>query len=309
MEEWNWQVLSDIHLEFYDKHDKGKVHPSMFMDVGLAPNLALCGDIGYPTRPAYRAFLDWCSNNYKTVFVVAGNHEYYTSKLAEPKSEREIDTEIDSICKRFPNVFFLQKRAVQLPEGRVLGCTLWSYIAPQNRLEAERYMNDYTLIPDWSVDLQRRRHLDHVQWLTSEIDHSETHDEPTVILTHHLPSYALIHREYRTSHGNYNFASHLDHLIKPPLLGWFCGHTHKQMEYCHNGVHVLTNPIGYPNENNLRNIRNKWVMFTQPKRTRPFPPDLPKTPAMKPSQNGKQPSPPSGAGSTGRKPSEDIDFI
>lgn len=304
MEQWNWQVASDLHLEFYDKHDKGRITPEVFMKPRLAPNLALCGDIGQPTRPAYRAFIDWCAQNYEATYVVSGNHEYYTLATKEAKIEKEIDDVIRSVCARHSNVFFLQKDAIQTPKGRILGCTLWTYIAPQNRFAAQQTMNDYTMIPNWSVDYQRRRHAEHVSWLSDQIHQAEEYNEPTVVLTHHLPTFNLIHSEFKESTTNYNFASALDHLIRPPVTAWFCGHTHRQVELLQNGTYLLANPFGYPNENKTTDVRTKWVMCTVSPRLGPVPPLVPKPSPLLTTQND---------GALGGRPKsdspEDFDFV
>lgn len=292
MEEYRWQVASDIHLEFYDKHDRGRITPEVFLKPA-APNLALCGDIGYPTRPAYRAFLEWCSQHYELVVLTSGNHEYYTSQ----KSVNEIDMLIAEICARFPNVYFLQKGILQTPKARILGCTLWSYISPQNRYDAQASMNDYSKIPFWTVDSCRNVHADHVAWLEKEIKYSSEHNEPTIILTHHLPSYEFIHPVYKSSPGNYNFATNLEHLIRPPVEAWFCGHTHKPTYMVWNGVRCVVNPFGYPHENKTTDIRQCYVTMTLPVRTGATPPLRPKTPPIRKQQDDG-----------GSRP-EDCDFV
>jgi len=47
-----FQVLSDIHLEFPGVLDIIEETPPV-----LAPNLALLGDIGYPSRKEYQEFV------------------------------------------------------------------------------------------------------------------------------------------------------------------------------------------------------------------------------------------------------------
>ncbi len=64
------QYISDIHLEFFKVLPKQIVRP-------VADILCLAGDIGYPFSSLYRDFLKQVSRDFKKVFLIAGNHEYY----------------------------------------------------------------------------------------------------------------------------------------------------------------------------------------------------------------------------------------
>jgi hypothetical protein len=68
------QYVSDIHLEFHDKMNTGSLQPLLFVKP-VAPYLVLAGDIGVPDLKGYSVFLQWCSENWNAVFLVAGNHE------------------------------------------------------------------------------------------------------------------------------------------------------------------------------------------------------------------------------------------
>jgi hypothetical protein len=281
MEEYRWQLASDIHLEFYDKHDKGRITPEVFLKPS-APNLALCGDIGYPLRPAYGVFLDWCSRNYELVVLTSGNHEYYSMN----KTPNEIDKVIYDICARYPNVHYLQRGVLQTPKARILGCTLWSYVSPQNRAAAVESSNDYNMIMNWSVDTCRAKHSGDVAWLEKEIIYAAEQHEPTIVMTHHLPSYELINPIYKSSDNNCNYASHLDRLLKHPVEAWFSGHTHKSTDMALHGVRCIVNPFGYPHENKTADIRKKYVCLTLPERSSAIPALRPKTPPPIQSQDG-----------------------
>ena len=42
--------------------------------------LCLCEDIGYPHTKIYKWFITWCSEHFTKVFIITGNHEYYSTK-------------------------------------------------------------------------------------------------------------------------------------------------------------------------------------------------------------------------------------
>jgi len=51
------------------------------------------------------------------------------------------------LCESFPNVLFMQKRAIVVRDcWRIVGTTLWSYVPPENVKEVSNCLNDYYVI-------------------------------------------------------------------------------------------------------------------------------------------------------------------
>ncbi len=248
------QYISDIHLEFHDKQNKGAIQPEMFVKP-VAPYLALVGDIGIPELASYRTFLHWCSQRWKQVFLVAGNHEFYNVRCpfkTDMESKKEI---IQTICEGLANVHFLDCSSVYLPEEnlRILGCTFWSDIPDGIKEKAMLYMNDSKQILHQkdiplSPWLFSELHDREKQWLNQEIHKCELTNERCLVLTHYLPSYSLIHEKYQGHFLNACFASNSDDLFRPPVIGWICGHTHTGMKQQIHGIPCVLNPFGYPGE-------------------------------------------------------------
>ena len=82
------QYLSDVHLEFMSKPPKIKV---------MAEVLCLAGDIGYSFSGIYREFLIKMNADFKKVFIIAGNHEYYKSDKYGTHTMEIINSMIQSI--------------------------------------------------------------------------------------------------------------------------------------------------------------------------------------------------------------------
>lgn len=250
----NIQYVSDIHLEFHDKQNKGQIQPDMFVKPA-APYLALVGDIGIPELESYKVFLGWCSRHWKEVFLVAGNHEYYNHRCPV-KSDMQSKCElIRKICQGLPNVHFLNRESYYLPEFnlRILGCTLWSAIPDCLFEKAITYMNDSRQIlkekdVPFTPWLFSELHEKETQWLNQEIHKCELTNEKCLVLTHYLPSFALIHDKYKGNPMNACFASDCDDLFRPPVVGWICGHTHTGMKVYIHGIPCVINPVGYPSE-------------------------------------------------------------
>ena len=242
----NIQYISDLHLEFYD----GEIDPEQFV-TPVAPYLVLAGDIGIPERKNYSAFLRWCSDHWKHVFVVAGNHEYYSKTVDMPTKLQRMR----EICGALPTVSFLDCDTVLLPEHnlRILGCTLWSFIPDNVKEKAVQYMNDTNhmyksptehFTPwDMTEAFAKQR-----VWLSSEIDKCAAAKERCLVVTHYLPLYSLIAEQYKGHLLNACFASDCEDLLRPPVCGWICGHTHTGMAVTIQGIPCCINPYGYPRE-------------------------------------------------------------
>eukprot|EP01126_Amoeba_proteus_P023943 TRINITY_DN2405_c0_g4_i3.p1 TRINITY_DN2405_c0_g4~~TRINITY_DN2405_c0_g4_i3.p1 ORF type:complete len:387 (+),score=72.24 TRINITY_DN2405_c0_g4_i3:290-1450(+) len=131
------QIVSDVHTEFV--RDLTDIHEMMNMKP-VAPYLALLGDVGIYTSVTYEPFLAHCSKNFEHVFVLAGNHEYYGTEVHGAKQKYV------EICSRFPNVEWMDRKAVVVNGVKIIGCTLWSYVQEKNRLAVKQGLNDYNRI-------------------------------------------------------------------------------------------------------------------------------------------------------------------
>ncbi len=259
------QYASDLHLEI-----RGGPFQSILTPV--APVLALAGDIGRPDLPEYRNFLTYCSNNWEQVFVVAGNHEFYNSHVASkwvPGSAHTVGRQLE-LCKRiasgFPNVTFMNQNRVEYKGVSFLGCTLWTDLSDAgDAMIAARGMNDYRLITadgerPVTPALTTEWHQADREWLAHEISSSADVGLPTVVITHHLPTYRMVASRWAEHPLTVAFASRCDSLMRPPVRAWIAGHTHTGITY-RNSANVMgcVNPRGYPGEQGTGYCREMYV--------------------------------------------------
>lgn len=217
------QFMSDLHLEM---PHLPKPHVER-----LAPNLALLGDIGYPSRDTYRNFLRQMSAQFERVFLVPGNHEYYKTTMEKAQEDMQ------DICRELPNVVLLNPGLVRIPEYnlRILGATLWSNVPTLAKCSVETYLNDYFLIHKNNGDLltvedTNRMHAEQLAWLTTELYKAKDAGEKALVLTHHAPLIeGTSHPRYQGKLTNCAFATDLNGLF-PYVHTWLHGHTH----YNHN---------------------------------------------------------------------------
>jgi predicted phosphodiesterase len=240
------QIASDLHVEFFqDLDEKIIIEPS-------APYLALVGDIGIPSKCTYRRLLERESPKFKHIFVVAGNHEYYQGEY------NEVQDLLKKTCSKFPNVTFLQKGSVWLPECgvRILGTTLWSHVPPEYSNDVSKALNDYNYIRLLEPGAHKARkitvsdvnswHADELAWLQEEIQKAKDAGEKVVVLTHHAPSVnGTSHPRHKGSTINSAFSTDLEYLMGEHVKSWVFGHTHYSSDQKIRGTQVVSNQLGY----------------------------------------------------------------
>jgi predicted phosphodiesterase len=243
-----FQYLSDLHLESYTSIIFSKlVRPA-------APILCLAGDIGNPKLPLYSRFLEYCQDKWEHIFIVAGNHEIHNNG-------EEVDTiderlaRCEEVCQQWKNVHFLEKKGVYLNDHNimVLGTTLWTNIPAPFAKEIEATSHDYRKIRRSSDRALIRAtdvsswHLESQRWLATKIYEAEESCKHVVVISHHMPSWSLIHPKYSyQTQLNYAYAGNCDYLMQHPVRAWIYGHTHDQkINIMPGGTLAAVNAYGY----------------------------------------------------------------
>lgn len=258
------QYISDIHLEHYitSKLNYPRIQST-------APYLALCGDIGYPLQNNYKEFLTYCSNLYKHIFLIAGNHEYYQLKYP-PLNMIEIEGVIKSNVYNLPNIHYLQNRAVildtenntvrEFDKGRyqrkdnnyiIMGTTLWSHIPFEKENIVTKYVNDYKNIYNLDINVNpsdiNNLHKKACNWLKDNL-FGLTKDDKTIILTHHLPTHKLVSSKYKDNELNCCYATEVN-IYNPSIKAWIAGHNHSSIKLQDGNTVYAINCMGYIKEN------------------------------------------------------------
>ena len=240
-------AISDIHIEL--------LNDKMFNDVleTLKTNIPkdidcvmLSGDIGKPDDRLRLLFRELKKIN-DTIFYIPGNHEYYNEDISyTDKTLCCLDKILDSICDE-ENIIFLQKKCFNYKDLNIIGCTLWSNI----------HIKDYYSLNDSRMVFNDHKHYlniynDHVNWLKNELVKS---DKPCIVMTHHLPSYNMVHKRFKFDNHT-GFYSCLDDIIKEPIKLWIAGHTHEYINVKINNVQCVADPYGYYKE--VRRTKVNW---------------------------------------------------
>jgi hypothetical protein len=238
------RLASDLHNEFGWSDYESMIPP---MPEDLNTILAVPGDIDVGVQAADEFLPEMCSR-FDHVLYVLGNHEFYHNELTE------VAGEIKSEMSDFPNFTLLDDETTVLRGVRFIGSTLWTNVARRNptaMVYVAQGMMDYECI---KLNGSRLRVTDTIERHEEAMEFIESVLEvpfsgPTVVLTHHLPSFRSVHPMFRSGHAqalNPGFYSDLDHVLKfYDIDYWLHGHTHQTSEYEVGGTKVRMNPRGY----------------------------------------------------------------
>lgn len=229
------QYISDLHV---DTRDKGFI--PRFKK--LSDDIIVCGDVGNVSHENYALFFQYVSNNYNKVMFVPGNHDFDCGGLMIPEKYYKYTQEIKAICKRYPNVHYLDNDVYHYNDNYIiLGSTLWS-----------NPMIEWDRIKDGKYDIETyQNHISNhflcVEWIKHELHNNR--DKKVIIATHFVPSIKLIEEKYlkfgqkRTSW----FYTDLEYIFKEynNIHAWVCGHTHSQIQTSINNIHCGVNAFGH----------------------------------------------------------------
>lgn len=255
-----FQIMSDIHQEFSKA-------PLIQKENVIGEVLLLAGDItNGPAR------IDYLKDLEIPIFYVVGNHEYYHASW-----ERALDyyrSYFDMIGAK--HIKILEREIVIHNGVRIIGTTLWTdFRAPMKRYipagaEGEEFfwedqafncrqgMADFSVIQGLTIEKALDEHNKCLGYIKQVL--STKHDGPTIVMTHHAPSFKSSHPRYDTSYIKAGFCSSLDYVIEeyqPDL--WIHGHTHESFDYTIGRTRVVCNPYGYGVENK-HNFKDKLIV-------------------------------------------------
>lgn len=256
------QIASDLHLEFQKnaiQRWRDIVEPS-------APNLALVGDIcELSNKYLWCGFMERLVPHWKHIFIINGNHEYYVSDRNNPNHcvsslQNKQKDWVESYG--WTNVHILENDVYELDGILILGCTMWSRIPCWAENIITDKLNDYSkiIIEDdgkvrpISVSDTNKWHDKSVRWLYNTIKDS---DKWCVVLTHYAPLMTGTSDPiYEGRKLNHAFSTDLSGLINLPVKLWIFGHTHFTTDFVHHDCRIVSNPLGYDNNNdNIYNCR------------------------------------------------------
>lgn len=213
-----FQIISDTHFERKKQFTR---HPIK------AKHLVLAGDIGNPLKNTYNDYIQFCSDNYETVILIAGNHEYWYNTI------ENTNYMINNITSKYKNVYFLNNNKLNLNINnkyiKIYGGTMWTSIDKSKFNEL--MSSDNRFIKNFSYDKRNE--------LFIKAYNDIYHTNYDIIVTHHSPIKDVSHEKFKEI--DHLFCNNIPHLLNNTKI-WICGHLHSF------NIHdkVLLNPM--PNE-------------------------------------------------------------
>ncbi|KAI1934490.1 hypothetical protein LOZ66_005958 [Ophidiomyces ophidiicola] len=240
-----FQVLSDLHLEVGAQYSGFHITPQ-------APYLILAGDIGrLADYDAFRDFLRSQCQQFRQVYLVLGNHEFFG--VSRPEGLR-LAAALQDEPELQGQLTIMNKKRVDLEDVSLLGCTLHSRVPPEAKEIVQHKINDFRRIVDWSVEDHVAEHARDVKWLQDEIlsirNGEAGSKRKIVVVTHHAP---LAKGTSRPSDEKNPWSSAFGTELlgtkdKSPLDDvqyWVFGHTHYSSELTCGQVKLVSNQRGY----------------------------------------------------------------
>jgi predicted phosphodiesterase len=238
------QYLSDLHLEFA-QNDR---YMQNNLPNGDADILLLSGDI-VPLHDDQlnNRFFSHISQQYKQVYWVPGNHEFYFRNLAEYPATYNIPL--------FKNINLVNNVVIEIEGVSLIFSALWSHISSKNEKVIEQSVSDFRCIELNGRKLKaadfNELHKQSIDFITNAL---QTAKGKKVVVTHHVPSVRCNSDEHANSPINEAFCVDLTSFIEQCGANfWVYGHSHfNQKPLIIGKTMLLTNQLGYVHMNEQR---------------------------------------------------------
>jgi Icc-related predicted phosphoesterase len=231
------QYCSDLHLEF--EQNRKYISTNRLRVCGDI--LILAGDI-VPLHDEFlnSTFFRFISENYRQVFWVPGNHEYYYRNIS--------DFSFSFNLKLHENINIVNNIELQYEGIQFIFSTLWSKISEKNKKNIEQKVSDFDCITKndkkFKVSDFNKLHEESLNFIRQS---SGNKKNKVVIVTHHVPSFFCNKPGNNYSSINEAFCVNLTDFIERSNVNfWIYGHSHFNQKPLYIGKTILlTNQLGY----------------------------------------------------------------
>lgn len=233
------QYMSDLHMEFKDNLDY--INSNDFDVTGDV--LVLAGDTLYLQNnfmPRMK-FWSWASKNFCKVMIIPGNHDFY--------GNGDVAKRGDSWQNLFrENIGYYYNKVVRIDDVDFVLTTLWSMISPQDEYFVWRGLNDFRQIMynghRITIEDYNMEHQKCLSFLKHAVEESTA--KHIVVVSHHLPTNAVVAPQHKNSFLNSAFSTELGSYIADSRIDiWIYGHSHTNIDTIIGNTRIVSNQLGY----------------------------------------------------------------
>jgi len=233
-------VISDVHLTNDTLRQRCLEIPKTSNMLILAGDIAKVED----DWVCLIAYLSVCCLNYKAVFYVLGNHEYYSSTGKVDMDT--VMTRVQSLSRIFTNLIVLENSCYTIKHLKVVifGATMWS--------NADEKIFPST-IPIFSKE---DTHITFEKWqllhfksrlaLSKAIEYAKSIGHKLVVVTHYSPLFnETLEAKYHSNNKNSMYCTDLSSYF-PDVNLWIYGHTGFNTDIQRGNTRICSNQYDVP---------------------------------------------------------------
>jgi len=230
------QYISDIHLRHPQNNDYLKNNK-------LIPNgdiLIIAGDtLGFNDEWTTFGFMQFCANEFKQTYIVPGNHDWYSTNI-KTLEDFKIDRNI------FPNTKIINNNTVVIDNNNFIFSTMWTHVPTQYAFDVYNGLNDFNYIKykgkKITVNDYNEFHTEHLFFITNAVKPEMN----KIIVTHHVPTFAVQVEKYKGDRCNNAFYTELfDFIENTNISHWIYGHNHFCNDMKIGNTELVSNQLGY----------------------------------------------------------------
>ena len=244
------QFISDLHLEFTKNRRYLNKHPLE----AAGEILIIAGDTGYLGTKEYDNYplWDWASKNFKEVFVLLGNHEFYAGYDLGKIPENFVG----EIRK---NIHYYYNGIVEYGDITFIFSTLWTKISEESKKNCEEDLLNFSEVvyngKKFTVDDYNNEHEKCVKFLKNAVENCKSKHK--IVVTHHVPTFEIVAPEFKDSKIKDCFNADLTEYIKNSDIDyWIFGHIHRNIEKQIGKTKLICNQLGYTFEGEGKDFSN-----------------------------------------------------
>lgn len=224
------EYISDIHLKRINFNWRNYLKDE-------SDFLVLLGDIIDTDRLDIleKLFSDLKSeSNYKKIFMIAGNHEYYS--YLENNDYKNINKKIKILTKKY-NIIFLDNKVYKFKDYVFIGSTLWSRAPSDELYRKMKIYNENEILTREKFNELNKKSL---EFIFSNVEKYK--NNKIILFTHYPPLFEeimdsrLIKHKYRYMDGNKLNKDYFKFITL-----WFYGHIHRNYELDRYGTKFRNN--------------------------------------------------------------------